>query len=313
MHRARVLLLIVIALPGCFTGRQQTAQGIPAPYTTDSLIIWAHSDIQPRNLSERRHYETALRDIQKNIPHTLIAVVAGDMVESSVGTDYYDWFLRVRRRAGIPYWYEIAGNHEARSPGVYERYIGKPPYYSVTVGNILMLFMSDEDRDAPTYISPMTFEWWKKKVMENRDGIIITVTHASLKESGLLQAVFPSMIIKDSGRFADVLKKYRVDLWICGHSHQPYYLPGKNHVSRELNGTLFVDVASIRRDFPLDPIESRVLFFEKGSRHVLIRTRDHRKNIYIKELDIRHRLGRSFNWDGSPPRMEDSRTSFPKP
>ena len=30
------------------------------------LIIWAHSDIQPRDLSERKYYESAIADINNN-------------------------------------------------------------------------------------------------------------------------------------------------------------------------------------------------------------------------------------------------------
>ena len=267
----------------------------------ERMAVWVHSDIQPEDVSERRHFETALLDVKNNLPGTFIAVAAGDMVHQSSRADTWEWLLKVRGSAGIPHWYEIAGNHEARNFQAYSSYVRKPLYYSVTVGNLVMLMMSDEDRGPDTGISPLTFEWWKDRVVRNRDRIIVTVTHAALDGSGHPGTLFPSMVIRDSRRFEDVLKKYRVDLWLSGHTHQPYYLWGKNRVVRGMNGTLFVNVASIRRDFIFDPIESRMLYFETGSPFVLVRTRDHGKKKFVKGADIRHRLGRPFLWDGSPP------------
>lgn len=265
------------------------------------LAVWVHSDIQPEDVSERWHFETALLDMRKNLPGTFMAVAAGDMVHQSSRADTWEWLLKARGSAGISHWYEIAGNHEARNFQAYSSYVRKPLYYSVTVGNLVMLLMSDEDRGPDTGISPLTFEWWRDRVVRNQDRIIVTVTHAALDGSGHPGTLFPSMVIRDSRRFEDVLKKYRVDLWLSGHTHQPYYIPGKNRVVRGMNGTLFVNVASIRRDFIFDPIESRMLYFENGSPSVLVRTRDHGKKKFVKGSDIRHRLGRPFLWDSSPP------------
>ncbi|MCL2156295.1 MAG: metallophosphoesterase, partial [Leptospirales bacterium] len=152
----------------------------------DFFIIWALSDIQPRNDSEREAFETSISDVKNNIPGPDMAIVGGDIFHNEeLSETTLNWYIKAREGADIEYWFEITGNHDMKDYEAYKKYIKKPLYYSVEVGNLLILFMSDEDRFPPTFISDDTFNWWKKQVVENQDKIIITVTHAYLKNSGL--------------------------------------------------------------------------------------------------------------------------------
>jgi len=296
----------------CLTALIAAATARPCPGAEDRaadtgpgrrLVVWVLSDIQPARPSERRHFETAVKDAADHLGGIHFALAAGDMLHRSSHAGDWDWFLRTRERAGVPLWFEIAGNHEARNLPYYRERTGKPLHYAVSAGNVLVLCMSNEARGAPTIISDGTFRWWKRMVEQNQEKIIVTMTHATPRRSGLAYTIFPSMIMRDSDRFFNVLKKHRVDLWISGHAHQPYYFGGKNSTPSGLRGTLFVNASSVKEDFPFDPIESRVLYFNAGSRTVLVRTRDHGKSAFVKSQDIEHTLGRPFAWDGSPPRM----------
>ncbi len=269
--------------------------------TTGSLVIWAHSDIQPYGPREYWHYETAIKDVRRHIKGITMALVAGDIVMFSKSPQDYEWFLKAREAAGIPHWFEIAGNHDAKDFPVFGKYFTRPLNYAVTVGNILVLLMSDENKSPDSDISPMTFDWWKTMVENNQDRIIITVTHAHLKESNLAASSIPTMIIRDGERFVEVLKKHRVDVWISGHTHMPYYVPGKTNAVKELGGTLFMDVASIKKDFFMDTIDSRILIFEPGSNVMTMHVRDHEKQQFVDGLSLNFKMSRAFAWDGAPP------------
>jgi hypothetical protein len=57
--------------------------------------------------------------------------------------------------------------------------LDEKPDYTVEKGNILFIFMSNEDKGKATVISDETFKWWKNLVINNQDKIIVTITHAT--------------------------------------------------------------------------------------------------------------------------------------
>ena len=268
----------------------------------DVFIIWSLSDIQPRDESEREAFETAISDIKNNIPNPDMAIVGGDIFHSKeLAEATLNWYVKAKEGAGIEYWFEIAGNHDMKNYEAYKKYIKKPLYYSVEVGNLLILFMSDEDRFPPTFISDDTFNWWKKKVIENQDKIIITVTHAYLKKSGLFLAdKVESRTILNSERFEDILKEYRVDLWLTAHTHVPSFLGFNESVVKEFNNTTFINISRIRRDMNCNP-ESRVIILKKGSPVMIIKTRDHNNEEYISRREVIINLKQNFTFEKNKP------------
>lgn len=267
----------------------------PGIQPADSFIIWSHSDIQPKKENHHTNFPVAVDDIASNIGHVDIAITAGDIVEKKNSIPVYKEYLQTRKKIDTDAWFEIAGNHEWRNIDNYKSIINSRLNYSVSTGNMLILFMSNSEAGQMTVIPDDIFEWWRKKVIENQDKIIITVTHGSLKNSGLFQSKLwiKRQFIKDSDRFENVLKKYRVDLWISGHSHLPGYFPYSLYKNESLGGTVFIDNGAIREDF-MSGLESRVLFFYPGTDRIVIKHRDHTKHEFTGSLEKEFRLSKIF-------------------
>ncbi len=308
----RILLIgcisaVIICFTHHFISLCNAKEAIPPspvqPSRNHQLVLWALSDIQPKDLAQRWHFEKAIADIGKNISNVTAAIVAGDIVHHRESKDDFIWYLSAKSQSKVPHWFEIAGNHDMKDEKHYRKYIGEKLHYSVTVGNILMLFMSDEDRFPAQKISDATFRWWKHKVEKNQDRIIITITHAYFKQSGLFGYPIPSRNIAGSERFASVLKKNRVALWICGHTHLPGFIWERYTSPPAYRGTTFINVSAIRKSM-LNDIESNVLYFIIGKDKALIRRRNHEKEQFVRSLEIEVPLGKPFVWDGFPPKLE---------
>jgi len=303
----KLLIPLLLFLSGCFF--------IPATvYDKDQhgltpgrkLVVWLLSDIQPESREGRAVFENAVQDVNDHIPDVTLAVIAGDLLKSRSRSEAFDWFLAVRERSYIRNWYEIAGNHDVRSGEIFWDYIKKPPQYGVRVGNILLLLISDESTASKMDISDETFSWWRQSVIVNQDNIVITITHAPLRHSGLFSSFLASRRIEGSPRFEEVLQKYRVALWGSGHSHLPQGMFGTISIRPDLGGTCFINVSAIREDSFMDS-QSRFLIFTEGSEFVWIRSRNHSKNRFDPGLDVRFKLDKPFVWDGVAPEMLLSR------
>ena len=270
----------------------------------DFYVIWALSDIQPRNDKEHEAFETAVSDIKNNIPDPDMAILAGDIFQNSeLSEATLNWFIRAREGADIDYWFEITGNHDMKDYETYKKYIKKPPYYSVEIGNLLILFMSDEDRQPPTFISDDTFNWWKNQVIENQDKIIVTVTHGYPKNSKLFMArMVESRTILNSKRFEDVLKEYKVHLWLAAHTHIPSFWGFNESTVKKFNNITFINVARIRRDLKCNP-ESRIIVLQNNSPTMIIKTRDHHKEKYVKRREVTLNLGKNFTFNHAVPEL----------
>jgi len=240
----------------------------------ESYIIWAYSDIQPRSEAEKTQYKNAVDDMRQNFKQIDMSLFAGDIVQFSDFSEIYQWFLDTGREAPVKEQYEIAGNHDWRSIDLYRQKINNRLYYSVARGNLLILMISNERPGRPTFISDETFEWWKNLVIKNQDKIIITVTHGTLEGNGISASCLKRLIITDSERFINVLKKYRVDIWISGHSHFPSWLPDMELTNKTLGGVTFADLGSIREEF-LKNSESRIFYFQQGSSSAAMKIRNH--------------------------------------
>jgi len=250
------------------------------------FLIWSHSDIQPRSEQEKSHYERAVIDVKNNFPSIDMALFAGDIVQKSHFKEIYLWYLHTREGAPVKEWFDIAGNHEWRAIDLYKKHINKDLFYSVERGNLLILMMSNEMKGRQTWISDSTFRWWEKMVKNNQDKIIITVTHGALEGNGLSASRLDRLRIIDSERFREVLQKYRVDIWISGHSHFPGWLPGTEVTNSRLGGTTFIDNGGIRDDF-MTTIESRFIYFHEGSDRAVMKKRNHRSGrFYSGEFTI---------------------------
>jgi len=258
--------------------------------------VWVLSDIQPTKDKHREAFQEAILDINKNVPGIQMAIVGGDIANRTT-SEAYDWYLSLRALSYIKDWNEIAGNHDLNTDlgELYRDKIKENFNYSITKGNVLFLFMSDEVGGKPTGISDETFNWWKELVVNNQDMIIVVMTHAPLEGSGIPFSYLDGRQVTDSKRFTDVLKKYKVDMWFSGHLHLPHFLTNNIVKQEDLNGTIFINVSSIRPEmFDLKKSESRIITFVCDSDQVLIQARNHNEKKYNENLSSVYKLSKEF-------------------
>jgi Calcineurin-like phosphoesterase len=279
------------------TREEMAAVALPRRY-----VVWMLSDIQPPTKEERRRFEKVVVDVvHLGLPIDM-AVIAGDLLKSRSGDEAFNWFLETRAKAPVRRWFEIAGNHDKRSFPQFEHHFQRPPAYGVSFGNVLMLLLSDTEPSSQTEISDASFAWWKSMVIEHRERILLTVSHAQLKGSGLLGSMFPSRVIVDSQRFEEVLRLAPVTLWASGHTHLSHRLPGTFACREELGGSCFVNISAIDAgDFGAS--ESRFLLFSEGSDRLLIRSRDHDRGRFSEDLDIVVTLPQPFVYPEEQPHL----------
>lgn len=266
----------------------------------ETLKIWVLSDIQPKNDYHREVFEKAIMEINENVTGIDMAIVGGD-IANQTEAETYDWYVSTKSLSYIKDWYEIAGNHDLKSDmGKLFKEKIKPDFnYSITKDNILFIFMSDEGGGKPTEISDETFNWWKELVLRNQDKIIVVVTHAPLEGSGIPFSSLRDRQIVDSERFTEVLKDYKVDLWISGHLHLPHAFTNSVVKKDKYNGTIFLNISSMRPEFfNLKKSESRVITFTCDSDEILIQSRNHEDKSFDDSLSYVFKLSKKFICDG---------------
>jgi len=274
-------------------------------FNPDDLVIWAFGDIQPRNQRERGFFELAVEDVasMKNIDASLCV---GDIVQHGTGQSSmttFDWFYEVYKKTGIKDIYEIAGNHDARNIESYLKATNKPLHYALQYGNLLIILMSDEKDSSGSDISDGAFLWWKNLIETNRDKNIITMTHSHLGGSGFVYNIISYRNVQGSERFTEVLKKEKVELWLCGHTHIPSFFGLSKRQISSLNDTVFMNIASIREDFVFSDAESRFITLKKGSDEMTVQIRNHRQKEFKGILEQTIKLKAKFEYDGKGPVM----------
>ena len=289
---------LLLFLLSCFIGN---SAGLIAKDATwhdpnSTFKVWVLSDIQPKEDKHREAFQEAILDINKNVPGIQMAIVGGDIANRTT-SETYDWYLSSRALSYIKDWNEIAGNHDLKTDlgELYREKIKENFNYSIARGNILFIFMSDEVRGKPTGISTETFNWWKELVINNQDKIILVMTHAPLEGSGIPFSYLEDRQVTNSKRFTDVLKEYRVDIWFSGHLHLPHFLANNIVQQEDYNGTIFINVSSIRPEmYDLKKSESRIITFVCDSDQVLIQARNHNEKKFNENLSSVYGLSKKF-------------------
>lgn len=289
---------LLLFLLSCFIGN---SAGLIAKDATwhdpnSTFKVWVLSDIQPKEDKHREAFQEAILDINKNVPGIQMAIVGGDIANRTT-SETYDWYLSRRALSYIKDWNEIAGNHDLKTDlgELYREKIKENFDYSIARGNILFIFMSDEVRGKPTGISNETFNWWKELVINNQDKIILVMTHAPLEGSGIPFSYLEDRQVTNSKRFTDVLKEYQVDIWFSGHLHLPHFLTNNIVQQEDYNGTIFINVSSIRPEmYDLKKSESRIITFVCDSDQVLIQARNHNEKKFNENLSTVYGLSKKF-------------------
>ncbi len=298
------LILLFLIQSSCYVGYISGEELTQANWfdAKNTLTLWALADIQPTNRGHEEAFEIAITDINDNVPNVDLAIVAGDIVDQS-DAETFDWYVRTRDNSYIQEWYEIIGNHDLKTDmgQLFREKLREETNYSVLKGNILFIFMSDSQRGKATEISDEVFNWWKDLVVNNQDKIIVVTTHAPLEDSGIPFSSLRDRQVTDSERFTQILKKYRVDLWLSGHLHLPHGI--MNHIVEKdkYEGIIFVHISSIRPEIMgLKESESRLLTFACGSDKVLIRVRNHKDKAFVPNQDRVFTLSKEYECQNEP-------------
>lgn len=299
MHKRLIALLVffLLSLTSCrvafSSGKELYEENWFVP--DETLTIWALSDTHITDEKRIKPFREAVEDINDYVPDIDMAINAGDVVNAPNEASY-DLYIKTRDESYIKEWYEIIGNHDYKKDKgkIFQSKLRKSNY-TVEKGNILFIFMGNEDRGKATVISDETFKWWKNLVINNQDKIIVVTTHAPLQGSGILFSSLDARQITDSKRFREVLKDYKVDLWFSGHLHLPQEIIDSTNRQKDLNGTVFVHISSIRPDvMGIKQPESRVVTFACGADKVLIRSRNHEMHMFMPGMDDVFKLSKPY-------------------
>lgn len=280
--------------------------------------------------------------------------------------------LKKHKREDI---YNVCGNHDRNVPGEtkngwwrkwidptgeYTEFSGVDPRkrpckvegtwerYSFQVGNIMFLMMSDINEPSQKkgkgelggnpggVVTGETFKWWKRKVEENQDLIIISMHHYMLKETTLVSGKGETISVRRDGTIggryhgyfeegtpegssylywvdsvpdAEAFEQYlaanpgAIDMWIGGHTHA---LPddefgGRSHIEKKW-GVQFLNTAGLTRhhghghSMPM----SRLLTFTCGSRNIRARcymhTSEYKPQGWYERKDRILTLNKKFEW-----------------
>jgi predicted phosphodiesterase len=298
-----LIFLLIFTLTSCQVGPSTGKELVAADWYVpdETLTVWALSDTHIKDEKRIKAFRNAVEDVNENVPDVDMAINAGDVVHFPT-VESYDLYIEARDKSYIEEWHEIIGNHDYKTDKgqIFREKLrgGGDVNYTVEKGNILFIFMSNEDRGKATVISDETFEWWNDLVIKNQDKIIVTVTHAPLQGSGIIFSAIDERQITDSKRFREVLKEYKVDIWLSGHLHVPQELMDTLVRKKDLNGTVFIQLSSIRPDLGgIKEPESRVLTFACGSDKVLVRSRNHERHIFTPGLDKVITLSKPYECD----------------
>ena len=296
------LLLVLALLGGCSLPPSGYLPKGPEAESGRTFVLWMLSDIQPQTKAERRFFEQAINDVNGGVVQVDMAVIAGDLLKSRSRDEDFAWFRKTRDRSKVRHWFEIAGNHDVRSEPVFSRYFPRPVAYGVEVGNLLLLLLADTEPSSATEIPDAAFVWWRDRVVENQQRLILTVTHGQLPNSGLLASSFASRQIVGSERFEKVLRQTPVAVWASGHTHLPQGLPGTINIAADLGSTCFINVSSIDTG-PFMDSQSRFFIFREGSDKLLIRSRNHSSGFFDEDLDFVLPLAKPFVFPDAEPRL----------
>jgi len=251
--------------------------------TTPTLVLWAFGDTQPTDPCDWAILDAVIADMG-SIPFEC-AIVVGDIVDDGETAADFDTFLTAilagnNRREDF---FCIAGNHDWQNDGTLDNYkeaINNRPNYTVLMGNIFIIFMSDEQDSVIGEISNETFRWWEQQVMENQDKNIITVTHAPLYTTTTGSGT-ANWYIENSARFSTVLESYDMDMWIHGHAYGS--LEAADFIKQITHGSKTVWHMNVGLHIPqLGGADqcSRILFFTDASTTCTVKLRNHIDEVY---------------------------------
>jgi len=287
------------AAAGAAVGRPVSAAGAAGKKTRR---VWAFADSHIGLVHDGKDgaewMAVGLDDLRRNVRGIDYALALGDITDHAGAEEEIKTYVKVRAAAGLPAWYELAGNHDfgAIPAGHWARYVRKPRNYTLLDGNAAWLLISARQGKSEGRINRATGEWLKREAHRHRDKNVIVCTH---------QAVYRTVdgsgggetYIMHRGYVRSIIAKVRIDLWLCGHIHGGRR--NRRYVARG-ERTTYVNVASLNHAYGTRAANAYVLEMPQGARTMIARCRDHDRGAYLPDQEVRIEMPHPWKFGARP-------------
>lgn len=216
-------------------------------------------------------FDRALSDL-KTIGPIDYGLALGDIAHNGMSEEMQK-YVAIRGTSHISTWYELAGNHEYFNGEIESFYniVNPGKTYMVVDGNLVWFFLSDEVAGPEGNFSDKTFVWFIDMLAKNQDKIIIVCTHqcvyGTVRDStNSNRHIYPVEMI------AEILNRFRIDLWLCGHQH---YYPYSSEDMYYDGTTWFINVSSMHHGYSTKMSQSVILDFHQGTKEITAYHRSH--------------------------------------
>jgi predicted phosphodiesterase len=291
----------LILLPGC--SWVDAGESLP-PLSTKTRTVWAWSDSHIGRIADKKDgaqwAEMAVDDLIKNMPKPDYALVLGDITHHAK-PESLKTYARLRRKAGITRWYEMAGNHDYKGieSGDFGKIVRKEEQYVLQDGNLVWIFIPAERGRSAGMLHEPTRKWLPKQLAKHQDKNVIVCSHQMVANT--LRYSDPKHdtegVLNPGDWIAKLLKKYRVDVWFCGHEHGPKRDKGQ---VRRIGRTTFINVASLSHLYGTQASNSFLLEMTAGKKEIVAKLRHHDRAQYVERLSVRLPLPLPIRFDAEP-------------
>lgn len=191
-------------------------------------------------------------------------------------------YLSLRAESRIPRWYELAGNHEHRGGGIrhYRDLIGDTAPYCVIDGNVAWFFLSDERARIPGNMTDRSYRWLRENIALHREKIVVLCSH-QIPPNTIRRSSEDIFCIHPRKKVTELFSDFPIDLSLCGHEHHRPYSKGS---MARLDGTSYINVASVSHAYGTGTSASTILELEDGSDEIVVRRRHHDRAEFLGEF-----------------------------
>ncbi len=245
----------------------------PIPIPTKRVVVCSdiHIGYGEDGLDGEAWFANALSDLD-NLCTIDYGFVLGDIAHNGLPEELQK-YRSLREASTIPDWYELAGNHEyyTNNLAAFNTLVCPELTYMVRDGNVVWFVLSDELAGPEGNFSEKTIIWLIDMLSKNQDKIIIVCTHQCVYgtvrgSTNSIRYIYPKEMV------AEILNRFRIDLWLCGHQHATPYSLDDTYSSGK---TTFINVSSMHHAYYTELSQSVILDFNQGSNEIIAHRRSH--------------------------------------